>query len=185
MDAPPSISSAMIRNFDQQQPQLNEPYQFEETQYNNPSISDIRSMEDQSQSSQYNQLFQAMNLDRSIPQSDDVVQPVSIGDMAIGREEISIKHNQFPDQRSGISDNSEQAPSIGSMVREGEISKAAGGNFTYDAPPSRTDVAHRDASHTDESNGGEVDADDDYEGVSLTGRNFGKFYTMEFPKEEA
>lgn len=181
MDAPPSISSAIVRNFDQQQLPLNEPYQFEETQYSTPSISDIRSMEDQSQSSEYNQLFQAMNLDRSIPQADDVVQPVSIGDMAIGRQEISIKHHQFPDQRSDIFDNSEQAPSIGYMVREGEISNAAGGNFPYDAPPSRTDVAHRDASHTGESSGGEVVEDDE----SLTKRNFGKFYTMEFPKEEA
>ncbi|KAL4578167.1 hypothetical protein LXL04_014286 [Taraxacum kok-saghyz] len=173
MDAPPSLSSAIIRNFDQQQPQVNEPYQVAEDQSNSPSISDIRSMEDQSQS-QYNQLFKAINLDRAIAKPmepyDDAVQPVSIGAMAIRREEI--QQHQFPDQLTGISDNSEQAPSVGSLVRNGESYKVGGGNLTYDAPPSRTDVAHRDESNPGESSGGDqYDPEEDYEGVSLTGRS--------------
>ncbi|KAI3518843.1 hypothetical protein L1887_07684 [Cichorium endivia] len=180
MDAPPSISSAIIRNFDQQQPQVNEPSQFGEEQYN-PSISDIRSM-DVSQS-QFNQYFVDRSIGQPMETYGDVVQPVSIGDMAAIRRD-ETQYHQFPDQRTVISDNSEQMPSIGSMVRDGEISQAGGGNFTYDAPPSRTDVAHRDASYTGESNGGRYIPEEDY-GVSLTGRNFGKVYTMEFPKEEA
>ncbi|KAI3723199.1 hypothetical protein L2E82_34621 [Cichorium intybus] len=188
MDAPPSISSVIIRNFDQQQPQVNEPSEFGEEQYN-PSISDIRAINDQSQS-QYNQSFKAMTVDSTIDETmetyGDFVQPVSIGDMAAIRRE-EIQHHQFPDQHTVVmSDSSEQMPSIGSMVREGEISQAGGGNFsTYDAPPSRTDVAHRDASYTGESNGGQDIPNEDYQAVSLTGRNFGKFYTMELPKEEA
>ncbi|KAI3794698.1 hypothetical protein L1987_37331 [Smallanthus sonchifolius] len=172
MDEPPSFTSVTARNSEEQQPQVTEPRMFEEDEYN-PSMSKIRPMDDQPQS---DPSFEGGTGTRAIVQpteiyDDDHVEAVSIGSMAVRGGGI-----QLPDQLMDTSYNNKPALSIGDMVGDRGDSQPAGGRFGYDAqaPPSLSDVARRDNSHTGESGGGQSLPEGDYEGVSITGRDFGR-----------
>ncbi|KAM0047772.1 hypothetical protein Hdeb2414_s0008g00267001 [Helianthus debilis subsp. tardiflorus] len=77
------------------------------------------------------------DIDQPIEIHDDGVQAVSIGAMArVQRTQDLLTHT--------FSYNSnKQAPSMGLMVGDRGDSQLASGYFSYNAPPSHTDVARR------------------------------------------
>ncbi|KAI3794699.1 hypothetical protein L1987_37332 [Smallanthus sonchifolius] len=101
-------------------------------------------------------------------------QALSIGAMAACRPSEDV---QLPD----TSYSDEQAPSMGFMVGDRGDSQPGGGNFSYGAPPSHTDVARRDESQNGESGGGQYLPEGDYEEMSLTGRDFARLYPTMYP----
>ncbi|MFS8008534.1 hypothetical protein Hanom_Chr14g01273931 [Helianthus anomalus] len=169
MDAPPSFTSVTARDTDHEQhprPQpLTEPNHFED-QYN-PSMSKIRSYSS----------FEDRTLVPTETYDEDGVQAVSIGAMAVYRAEV-----QIPDQITDTYYSNEQAPSMGVMVGGRGDSQPGGSYFSYNAPPSHSDVARHDDSRTGESTGGGQDLlEGNYEGISLTGRDFNRLYPTIFP----
>ncbi|KAI3798428.1 hypothetical protein L1987_33703 [Smallanthus sonchifolius] len=160
MDGSPSVTSVIATNIDLQQPQVTEPNQFEEDQYI-PSMSKIRSSRSGSR---------AIVQPTEVYDNDDggQTQALSIAAMAACRS----SKVQLPD----TSYSNEQAPSMGVMVGDRGDSQPGGGNFSYGAPPSHTDVARRDESQNGESGGGQYLSEENYEGMSLTGRDFARLY---------
>ncbi|KAI3798430.1 hypothetical protein L1987_33707 [Smallanthus sonchifolius] len=100
-------------------------------------------------------------------------QALSIGAMAACRS----SEVQLPD----TSYSNEQAPSMGFMVGDRGDSQPGGGNFSYGAPPWHTDVARRDESQNGESGGVQYLSEENYERMSLTGRDFARLYPTMYP----
>ncbi|KAF5817572.1 hypothetical protein HanRHA438_Chr02g0056131 [Helianthus annuus] len=126
MDGPPSFTSVVAR------PDV----QFSDTSYNNehgpPSVGSVAMAQLQLSDTSYNNY------------SNSNVQATSIGSLAMGLLQLS-------DQLTETSYSNEKAPSIGSLVMgyEKGISKSASDGFSYHMrPPSLTDVAGRDGSHS-------------------------------------
>ncbi|KAI7758230.1 hypothetical protein M8C21_018752 [Ambrosia artemisiifolia] len=179
MDAPPSFTSLTARPTDHDQyPQATEPNHFEQQQeeHYNPSMSKIRSYSS----------FEDRTVDRAIVQVqptetydvDDGGQAISIGAMAACRAEGKILDEVVTDTSYS---NNEQPPSMGFMVGDRVDSQPGGGGFSYNAPPSHGDLGrHGDSSTIESSDGGRNDVEEDYEGMSLTGRDFARLYPTNF-----